>query len=367
MDEDRTNRRLNALLADIAHAAAQQHDPADPASAIVAPHRFRFTHTLTVKPAADRLDPTLGTPGSTLRAWLPFPQPYRQQRDIRLVAASIDGQPHAPQLAPPATHADGPGPLRGSPHRTACFSHTLADPARPVAFSLAFDITTAAHHPILDPGRVRPLTDEERDAFAVHLAERPPHLVWTDTLKAIVDDTVGDAVHPYEKARRLWDWWTANVRWLPEFEYTTIPSFTRLCLERRRGDCGVQAVTFMAMLRHAGIPARWQSGFTTFPGQENLHDWAEMYLPPYGWVVVDPSYGQRDSDDPAVRDFYFGHIDPHRLIVNLDYGHPLHPPKPSLRSEPADFQRGEVDLDGTNLYFDDWSYDFTVEATPPSA
>ena len=52
------------------------------------------------------------------------------------------------------------------------------------------------------------------------------------------------------------------------------------------------------------------------------------------------------------------------MIVNLDYGHPLTPPRKSLRSEPADFQRGEVELDGKNLYFEQWDYDFSFTQTP---
>ena len=102
-----------------------------------------------------------------------------------------------------------------------------------------------------------------------------------------------------------------------------------------------------------------KAGVITFPGSKNLHDWAEMYIAPYGWVVIDPSFVKRTTDDPYVRDFYLGHMDAYRLIVNLDYGQPLDPPKPSLRSAPADFQRGEVELDGPTLYFDDWSYRFT--------
>ena len=52
------------------------------------------------------------------------------------------------------------------------------------------------------------------------------------------------------------------------------------------------------------------------------------------------------------------------MIVNLDYGSPLHPPKHSLRSEPADFQRGEVEIDGRNLYFDEWRWEFKFEQDP---
>ena len=95
-----------------------------------------------------------------------------------------------------------------------------------------------------------------------------------------------------------------------------------------------------------------------------MHDWAEFYVEPWGWLPADPSRGLQISDDPIIREFCFGHQDVYRLIVNLDYGSPLVPPKSSLRSEPADFQRGEVELDGRNLYFDEWTWQFEFEQEP---
>jgi len=35
--------------------------------------------------------------------------------------------------------------------------------------------------------------------------------------------------------------------------------------------------------------------------------------------------------------------------------------KKFLRSEPYDFQRGEVEWKGGNLYFDKWDYDMKIE------
>jgi len=54
------------------------------------------------------------------------------------------------------------------------------------------------------------------------------------------------------------------------------------------------------------------------------------------------------------------------MIVNLDYGRTLDPPKHSFRSEPIDFQRGEIEIDGHNLYFDEWEYKFDAKTTPLS-
>lgn len=92
-----------------------------------------------------------------------------------------------------------------------------------------------------------------------------------------------------------------------------------------------------------------------------MHDWSEIYIAPWGWLPVDASYGVKESEDPRIADFYCGHQDSYRMIVNLDWGRELYPPKQSLRSEPADFQRGEVEVDGRNLYFDQWDARTEVE------
>ena len=71
-----------------------------------------------------------------------------------------------------------------------------------------------------------------------------------------------------------------------------------------------------------------------------------------------------DLRGPLIADFFLGHQDSYRLIINLDWGRELFPPKKSIRSEPADFQRGEVEVDGQNLYFDQWDAKSEVERYP---
>jgi transglutaminase-like putative cysteine protease len=126
----------------------------------------------------------------------------------------------------------------------------------------------------------------------------------------------------------------------------------------------VQALVFITLCRAAGIPARWQSGFETLPRRDDMHDWAEFYVAPWGWLPADPSFGLQKHDDPRVREFYFGHLDAYRMIVNTDYARPLFPPSTGLRAEPNDFQRGEVEIDGHNLYFNEWEWKSEVRTTP---
>jgi transglutaminase-like putative cysteine protease len=202
------------------------------------------------------------------------------------------------------------------------------------------------------------------DTQVEYLAERLPHIAFTPEIRRTVNNVVGSETDPLVRARHIFEFIDREIRYCAEEEYSIIPSFATKALELRRGDCGIHSMLFITMCRAAGIPARWQSGWTTRPEAWNMHDWAEFYVEPWGWLPADTSLGLQDSEDPRIRAFYFGHLDAYRLIVNLDYGALLHPPENSLRSEPADFQRGEVEIDGRNLYFDEWDWQFDPEVKP---
>ena len=44
------------------------------------------------------------------------------------------------------------------------------------------------------------------------------------------------------------------------------------------------------------------------------------------------------------------------MAANSDHSQQLTPPKNSFRSDDVDFQRGELEYDNTNIYFDQYSY-----------
>jgi transglutaminase-like putative cysteine protease len=330
------------LLKHLAHvvAEAEKNDKSE-----VVPIRHRIDYTVTIPPNAKG-----AKSGSQVRVWLPFPQEYRQQEDVKLLEAS-------PKVSDLVIAENG------APHRTVCFTHTIDDPSKELNYKLAFEYTSFAYYPKLHEASAKPLA---ADFDRQYLDERPPHIVFSPQLKATVAKIVGDETNPLAKVRKIFHWIDDNIKYHAEEEYGVIASFSGACLTRGRGDCGVQAILFVTMCRAAGVPARWQSGWETKRDKWNMHDWAEFYVEPWGWLPADPSYGvQKKSDDPKVRDFYIGHQDSYRLIVNIDYGRALTPAKASLRSEPADFQRGEVEIDGRNLYFDEWDYEFDVTWLTP--
>ncbi len=330
------------LTAHLAHLVELSDDSPTPE---FYPVRHHVRYELAVRPNHPRLKP-----GAQVRAWLPFPQAYRQQKDIRLLRS----HPSHAILSDPT-----------APHRTIYFEQTLGSPPLPPRFEVEFEFVNAAYYPHLNPAEVKPY-DISSGLYREYTAERPPHILLTPQVKEVAARIVGDETNPLKKTLRIFRWVSQHIPWCAEVEYSIIPNLSAKGLEARRGDCGVQGMTFITLCRAAGIPARWQSGWQTRPGDWNMHDWSEFYLEPWGWLPADASYGVRKHADPRVRDFFCGHIDPYRLIVNLDYRRELQPAKTSFRSEPNDFQRGEIEIDGHNLYFDEWDWKFEVETTPLS-
>ena len=305
------------------------------------PIRQRVRYRIAVKPECPGV-----RRGAVVRAWLPFPQEYRQQREVRLLKST------------PTHHSIAPN---GTPHRSVYFEQTITDTKTPPRFEVEFEYLTSAWVPRLDRATVEPY-DTSSELYRRYTAERLPHIALPPSVRRLATNIVGDEGNPLEKARLVFRWVSVNIPWCAEMEYSIIPSLSTKGLAARRGDCGVQGLVFVALCRAAGVPARWQSGWQTQPGSESMHDWSEVYIEPWGWLPADASHGARDHADPRVRDFLCGHADPYRLIVNLDYARELTPTKTSFRSEPNDFQRGEIEIDGRNLYFDEWTYEFEAKS-----
>ena len=278
-------------------------------------------------------------PGELIRCWMPFPRENPLHSDIRLI-----------QTSPKKYHLAPPDQLQ----RTIYLERpALKD--RPTTFGVKYEFTTYASYVDVDPDKVKPY-DVTSDVYRSYTAERPPHLMFTESLKQLAKRIVGDETNPYLKAKKIYGWVTENIRYTYAIEYSTIQNISQYCYDNMRGDCGIQALLFIVLCRISGVPARWQSGWTT----GNMHDWAQFYVEPYGWLYADPSMCITSSDDPEIRWFLFGNIDNRRLVANNDYSMEFDPPKWHFRSEPVDSQRGEVEWRGGNLYYNQFDYNMKI-------
>lgn len=318
----------------VAEAAAARDVDAT-AIARIDPQRFRITHTIEV--AADAVPD-----GARLRIWIPFPRRIAGVQDEVVLEAA----------APPAVLAPNDDLQRSA------YIEAVARAGEPTVASITYALTTRARIARLDPALARPLDGAERRRLADHLGERTPHVRFSPAMRAWSEAVVGEARNPVEIARRLFGAVAAKP-WAVAREYSTIDDLGLHALQARSADCGEKAMWLITALRLNGIPARWQSGWQVSPTAfDTMHDWLEAYIAPWGWVPMDPTHGWLESDDAALREFYFGGVDGYRIAFNDDWGRSFTPARRHPRSEPVDAQRGEVEWDGGNLYFDQWRYRF---------
>jgi transglutaminase-like putative cysteine protease len=99
---------------------------------------------------------------------------------------------------------------------------------------------------------------------------------------------------------------------------TTIATPVTEVLEIRRGVCQDFAHLMIACLRSRGLPARYVSGYVrSLVGSAASHAWVAVYVPPYGWLELDPTNDTMvGTDHIAVawgRDF--GDVSPLRGII----------------------------------------------------
>ncbi|MDZ7342718.1 MAG: transglutaminase domain-containing protein [candidate division KSB1 bacterium] len=322
-------------LADITQIIAQSiHDNRK----FTKPVRAKVTYTVDV-------DKDAVPAGKIIRCWLPFPREiHNRQMDVRLVSSE------------PARHIISPN---DDYLQRTIYLEKAANCEEPTRFQVVFEFTNHAVFEKIDPQRITvPQITPELQPFVV---ERYPHICFTPALRELSSKIVGSETNPYFIAQKIFRWIDENIPWASAREYSTIPNITEYVLYHRHGDCGMKTLFFITLCRLNGIPTRWQSGWTIEPGSEGMHDWGEIYFEPYGWLPIDVTYGLQHSNNESVKWFFLGGMDAYRLIVCDDYSQNLYPAKIHFRSETVDFQRGELEWEGGNLYFDRWNYEFNVE------
>ena len=363
------------------------------------PRHYHVRYTLTV-------DADAVPAGETVRCWLPYPRKdVPRQGDVRFIAASEPEYVFSEETCAHST----------------LYMEKKAVAGQPTVFSEEFEYTIYGEWHPLYPESVKEYNVSDPE-YKHYTSEREAHIKFTPRIKAVADSLSKGIDNPYLIARTFFTWVNDNFPWASAREYSTVENIPMYVLESGHGDCGMVTLLFMTLCRYKGIPTRWQSGFMMHPSGWNLHDWAEVYFEGPGWVPVDesfgiPSYAVRRSPlmgtwapamslpaasgagasgasgtagtsgtgasvsssssasastlggDPVLSAilalpeaeyFYLGGIDPYRMIVNADYGQYLSPRKKYPRSETVDFQRGEVEWKGGNLYFNKWSYSLEI-------
>lgn len=260
-------------------------------------------------------------PGEIIKVHLPLPIEYAQVENFRIINSS-----HKPTYIGE----------KDAQVRTIYFEKNYEADEE---FFVEYEFDNHVVYQILDPKKV----SHSQPTF--YTEELFPHIVFTPYILSVAQEIVGNETNPLLKARKIYDYVTKNVRYSLVRSYYAIENIPTYALTNFKGDCGVQTLTFITLCRAVGVPARFQSGLYTNPEFLGNHDWAQIYIAPFGWLFVDCSFGGTAyyEDDKELWDFYFGNLDPFRMPAISNFQHDLIPELTYTRNDPYTNQNGEAE------------------------
>ena len=295
-------------------------------------NRIRIRATMKVKDEAFEK-------GMFIRAHLPIPAQCEQQSEIVIEKM----YPENGQIAP-----------IDAPQRTICWEETMEENHE---FMVEYSyLHKAVFH---DTEHMGPSDEIQPDFYT---QEEAPHIVFTPYIKELVKTLTEGVTDPLEKARIFYDFITLNMKYTFMPAYFGLENIAETCARSYTGDCGVFALLFITLCRCAGIPACWQSGLTAEPDFCGGHDWARFYVAPHGWLFADTSYGTGAVrlEKEERRKFYFGNLDPFRMVANSEFMAPFTVDKDHWRADPYDNQIGEMETTDRGLCYDEYVRDKVV-------
>ena len=287
--------------------------------------------------ASLRIKDEVFEPGMSVRAHLPIPAACEQQSEIVIEKIFPESGKAAPENAL---------------QRTVCWEEVMEENHE---FYVEYSyIHTARFHDVAKLQKEgRALSCVQPDFFT---QEEAPHILFTPYIRELTEALTEGVTDPLEKARRFYDFITLNMKYTFMPAYFCLENIAENCARNFTGDCGVFALLFLTLCRCAGIPACWQSGLTAEPDFCGAHDWVRFYVEPYGWLYADPSYGTAAvrADNEERRRFYFGNLDPYRMVANSAFQAPFTIEKDHWRADPYDNQLGEMETAERGLRYEEF-------------
>lgn len=272
-------------------------------------------------------------PGEYL-AHLPFPVADAQQSEVELLSGDPDGLGDEKAAA-----------------RTAWWKRSLNENCE---FKVRYRYVSHMHYadPLNAPAPEKELYPCDPPC-AEDLAERGAYLRFTPYLRQLAAEITESAENDVQKAWKIYEFVTTKITYSFMRDYFQFDDHGEFCVVNLRGDCGLQALLFIILCRISGIPARWQSGMSIDEDYVGSHDWAQFYLPGWGWLFADPSYGggAYRAGSQERHQFYFGNLDPMRMAATRVYQAEHEPKKQQLCMDPFDSQSGEIERTGAEVPF----------------
>ncbi|MEJ2054186.1 MAG: transglutaminase-like domain-containing protein, partial [Calditrichaceae bacterium] len=102
-------------------------------------------------------------------------------------------------------------------------------------------------------------------------------------------------------ARKIFDYIRNTLEYKLEGGWNVAP----VVLQRGTGSCSEYTISFIALARAAGLPARYAGAIVVRGDDASLdevfHRWPEVYLPNFGWIPIDPQGGDKELPGDRAR------------------------------------------------------------------
>jgi ankyrin repeat protein/transglutaminase-like putative cysteine protease len=273
------------------------------------PRVYNVEYSLELFPDPNKIDRS-----NDLKLWVPIPREWDSQKAVKII--SVEPEPHARYVDPEF----------GNPMLFWDFGKEPGKPSYKV--NLKYRVEQYDVHSNIDPNRIGPYDKTSKDYMLYTRSTNTISI--TDKVRKLAKTAVGDEKNHYLQAKQIYELVREKMCYRPLDVQGKIRSVEAILdkpmIDPKTGQqyylgaCNDQSMVFIALCRAAGIPARsvlawWDRRPWMRPTPENPepavdflertihglavarrlglagHVWAEICLPNYGWVPVDPTFG----------------------------------------------------------------------------
>ena len=167
------------------------------------------------------------------------------------------------------------------------------------------------------PDWVKPLDKIPPDIRKKYLVDGHKLKLNDPYIKKLAKKIVGDETNPFWIAFKIHKYLHLNMEYKRTGGWNAAPTI----LKRGNGSCSEFTFSYIALARAAGLPARYEAGVVVRGDDGSIdkvyHRWAQVYLPPFGWIAVDPSRGKPATTMDVAENF--GSLS-HRFFITTHSG-----------------------------------------------
>jgi transglutaminase-like putative cysteine protease len=302
------------------------------------PRVYNVDYSFELVPDPNKIDRA-----KDLKLWIPIPRQWESQKAVKIISVQ------------PPPHDEYEEPEHGN--RMLFWDFGKGPEKLSYRVDIKYRLESYEIHMEVDPNKIGPY-DKTSEEYALYT--RSTHTVSiTSKIKELAREAIGDEMNPYLQAKRIFEFIRNKMRFKAHdlergrgikclLNFPVIDKKTGE--EYYEGACGQHSALFIALCRAVRIPARAAGGLVGWRAwikEEDLklfhpfeleispdglaaaqhytalrfHMWTEFYVPNYGWIPVDPTWG------------IFGHLSSNKVIMNKGRDVKIGPHAPQKRSD----------------------------------